>query len=180
MTDQHPSRRTFLVGAGLAATTTPLMTTSLAAQRAADDTFPYEVQRTEEEWRAMLSEDEYSIMREGGTEPRFTSDLWNEERAGTYHCKGCDLKIYDSEWKVILPIGWVFWFHSEPNSVLTGIDIIPADMSEASEDMPAEDQVALEVHCRRCGSHLGHIFSIEEEVTHCINGSALNFTPSAA
>jgi len=122
--------------------------------------FRYEVQRTEAEWRARLSEDEYTILREGGTEPRNSSPLAAETRNGTYACKGCDLPIYSSSQKIILPQGWVFFHHSYENAVLTGID-----------------NGQIEAHCRRCGSHLGHILYVQSKIVHCINGSALSFTP---
>jgi peptide-methionine (R)-S-oxide reductase len=122
--------------------------------------FRYEVRRTEAEWRAKLTEDELKILREGGTEPRNSSPLATETRNGTYACKGCDLPTYSSSQKVILPQGWVFFSHSYENAVLTGID-----------------NGQIEAHCRRCGSHLGHILYVQSMIVHCINGSALNFTP---
>ena len=122
--------------------------------------FRFEVQRTEEDWRARLTEDEYTILREGGTEPRNSSPLATETRRGTYACKGCELPIYSSAQKIILPQGWVFFRHSYENAVLTGID-----------------SGQIEVHCRRCASHLGHVLYVETQIVHCINGSALIFTP---
>ncbi len=122
--------------------------------------FRYEVQRSDEDWRARLTEDEYTVLREGGTEPRNSSPLATETRNGTYACKGCELPIYSSSQKIILPQGWVFFRHSYENAVLTGID-----------------SGQIEAHCRRCGSHLGHILSVQKQIVHCINGSALNFTP---
>ena len=120
----------------------------------------YEVQRTDADWRARLSEHEYAILREGGTEPRHSSPLATETRNGTYACKGCELPIYSSSEKIILPQGWVFFHHSYDNAVLTGVD-----------------QGHIEAHCRRCGSHLGHILYVETQVLHCINGTSLIFTP---
>lgn len=121
--------------------------------------FSYEVQRTEAEWRARLSEDEYTILREGGTEPRRSSPLATEAANGTYACKGCELPIYSSSQKLVLPQGWAFFRHSYENAVLTAID-----------------NGTIEAHCRRCGSHLGHILYVQTEILHCINGSALVFT----
>ena len=179
MSNMSPSRRRFLSSAAVAAVAAPTLTTEAFARRPADNDFDYEVKRTEAEWRAMLSDEEYDILRAGGTERKFTSRLTIEERAGAYTCRGCDLKLYDAEHKVIYPIGWAFWFHSEDNAVLTGKDVIPAEMSDGEQEMGTA-KVMSELHCRRCGSHLGHMVSIKNKPTHCINGSALVFTPAEA
>lgn len=180
MTITHTNRRNFLSTAAVAALAAPALVTPAAARRPSDNTFDYEVKRSEEEWRALLSEEEYDIMREGGTEGRFTSPLSAETAPGDYNCKGCDLKLYDSEHKVLHTIGWAFWHHSEENAVLTGIDTKPAAYGgSGSEEMSAENQI-MEVHCRRCGSHLGHMVNIKGKVTHCINGKALNYIPRNA
>ena len=138
------------------------------------DTFVYEITRSDAEWREMLSEDEYVILRKGSTELPRTSPLWEETRAGFYNCKGCDLTVYEGRWKVVLDKGWAFFKHSEPNTVLTDIDG-PVEEYGAMADGPG---AFLEVHCRRCGSHLGHILLVEGQVLHCINGTALEFEPT--
>jgi len=129
--------------------------------------FHYEIQRTETEWRERLSDFEYTILREGGTEPPKSSALWDEDRHGVYRCKGCDNLLYWSETKKILDKGWAFFRHAEPDSVLTGIDLTKFFGGTTIQMM--------EVHCRRCGSHLGHIVWISNEVLHCINGASLTF-----
>lgn len=129
--------------------------------------YRYEIQRTEAQWRERLSDFEYSIMREMGTEPQKSSPLWNEDREGVYRCKGCDNLLYWSETKKILDKGWAFFRHAEPDSVLTGID--------RTKFFGDTTVYMMEVHCRRCGSHLGHIVWISNEVLHCINGAALRF-----
>ena len=179
MTILTTTRRNFISTATVAAVASPALIRPAEAKRPADSSFSYEVQRTEDEWRSLLSEKEFDVLRGGGTEPRFSSDLATEERDGVYTCKGCGLELYKSEWKVIYPFGWAFWFHSEENAVLTGLDVIPAEMSEMADEMEM-DMVMAEVHCRRCGSHLGHLVSIQGKPTHCINGSALIFTPTTA
>ncbi len=128
--------------------------------------FHYAVQRTEAEWRQRLSDFEYTILREGGTEPPKSSPLWNEDRKGVYRCKGCGNLLYWSETKKQLGKGWVFFRHAEPDSVLTGID---------RTDFFGSEALMMEVHCRNCGSHLGHIVWISNEVLHCINGASLTF-----
>lgn len=144
--------------------------------KAQDDAFVYEVVRTEAEWRERLTEDEYKILRGGDTELPRTSDLWDETRNGTYHCKGCGLHLYSSSWKVPLQLGWVFFAHAEVEAVMLGVD----GPQEAYGMNPDGFQNLIEVRCRRCGSHLGHMLIIDGEIVHCINGTALDFNPSEA
>lgn len=139
--------------------------------------FNFEVMRSEEEWRAMLSEEEYGILREGGTEKQKASPLWNETRKGVYHCKGCDLPIYDSDWKEVLEKGWCFFRHAQPSAIMTGIDGFGTRYYDG-EDFARLS--TMEVHCRRCGSHLGHIFIVQGMLLHCINGTSLVFKPAEA
>jgi len=149
---------------------------AVAGRAAGSDGFTYEVTHSDAEWRETLSEFEYVVLREGGTETRKSSPLWAENRAGSYSCRGCGLHLYESEWKKILSIGWVFFRHAEPNSVLMGVD-----WPEGSEMAAAFSTLAqVEAHCRRCGSHLGHVVSIDNGVLHCINGTALTFELSEA
>ena len=131
--------------------------------------FQYSYTRTDAQWRAQLSDFEYSIMREGKTEPKKTSPLWNEKRPGSYRCKGCDLLAYSSDYKVVLKKGWVFFRQGEPDSILMGIDLV------TSYGGKEKDETVIEVHCRRCASHLGHMLYIKGEIIHCINGTSLNF-----
>lgn len=162
--------------------------------------FVYEVTRSEDEWRDRLTEAEYTIMREGGTEPPKSHPLWDSTEAGMYCCKGCDLPIYDARWKVVLPAGWLFYRHSEPDAVLTSIDTSvysefggrdagmgpikpdtppPSELSD--EELRALDSLLLiEVHCRRCASHLGHLILAGNRLVHCVNGTAMTFTPETA
>ena len=138
--------------------------------------FSYEVTRSDAEWRDILTEDSYHVLRQGATELPKSSPLWEETRAGMYHCKGCDLDAFDAAWKVPLDKGWVFFTHSQTNAVLTGID---GPVPQYGNAMSSEGAF-FEVHCRRCGSHLGHLLTVERQQVHCINGAALNFIPSAA
>lgn len=177
MTDTTFDRRAFLGGTALSA----LGLAQLPARRAAaagagDETFTYEVQRSEAEWRAMLTDKEYRILREGDTEIPETSPLWNTFEDGVYCCKGCDLTIYDSVWKAEVDKGWAFFAQSRENAVLMGIDGSPPD-GMADENAPP---AMIEAHCRRCGSHLGHILTVEGRTLHCINGTSLRFSPAAA
>ncbi|MEO1307534.1 MAG: peptide-methionine (R)-S-oxide reductase [Pseudomonadota bacterium] len=171
--DRSVSRRNFLYASTGLAALGAFGTPADARWVSGDDSFPYEVTRTEAEWRAMLNEDEYKILRQGYTETPKTSPFWDmtSEEAGTYHCKGCDLAIYDAQWKTVLDIGWVFFQHSAPNTVMTGIEW--PDGSGMMEEF--KTLTAMEAHCRRCGSHLGHIVAIKGQVLHCINGASLTF-----
>lgn len=183
------SRRALLAAlpAGAAATL------SLPAQAQDNgDAFTYEITRTDEEWHERLNDAEYAILRQGGTEVPKSDPLWDSMAPGMYACKGCDLPVYDARWKVPLDIGFLFYRHAQPASVMTSIDrsvyaqfggaagsmgpIVPEGLSE--EDLAALDTLLLiETHCRRCASHLGHIVIAQGKLLHCINGAALNFTP---
>lgn len=164
------SRRTLLGGAALLA----LGPVGAAARVVAGaDGFAYEVTRTDEEWRAQLGEHDFDILRLGGTEVPKSSPLWQETRSGTYACKGCALDLYTSRWKAEVDKGWVFFRQSVPNSLLMAIDF-PDGLQDV---MGLEILSAIEVHCRRCGSHQGHILLVEGSVLHCINGASLLFTP---
>jgi len=173
MSTFNPSRRAFMGSAA-----TGLASIALASAANANDprkdTFPYEVTRTEKEWRAKLTKDEYNILRKGGTELPKTSELWNNTADGVYSCKGCDLQLYDSKWKVPVDMGWVFFRQSRPNSLLMGIDGLPAEYN-ITNGPPS----MIEVHCRRCGSHMGHILRVKEDVLNCIDGTSLTFQPAA-
>ena len=175
MTTHSPQRRVFLQsGAALALTAGAVGRAAPAAANDRGAEFAFEVTRSEEDWRARLTSEEYAILRKGSTELPHTSPLVREERAGIYCCKGCDLTVYESTWKVPLDVGWVFFSHAQPRSVLTAIDGDPqAGMGNAAED--EGPGAMIEVHCRRCASHLGHIVIAEGQLLHCINGASLRF-----
>jgi peptide-methionine (R)-S-oxide reductase len=130
----------------------------------------FEVTKTESEWRAILDEAQYTVLREEGTEPPGTSPLNMEKRKGLFHCAGCDLAAYSSEAKFESGTGWPSFWESLPDAIGT------------SEDTSLF-MTRVEVHCRRCGGHFGHIFDDGPPPTgkrHCLNGLALTFKPQVA
>ena len=130
----------------------------------------YEVTHTDMQWRAMLGQDRYDILRRGGTEPPFSSALITETRSGTYRCAGCELGLFSSKTKFDSGDGWPSFWNVLPNATRTQADY--ALVEERTE-----------VHCRRCGGHLGHIFDDGPAPTHlryCIDGLALRFVPGSA
>ena len=126
----------------------------------------YEVNLSEEEWRQRLTPNQFIILRQEGTERSGTSPLDKNYAAGTYHCQGCDLPVYSSTAKYDSGTGWPsFWQPIEHNAIRV----------KADNKLWAE---RTEVHCRRCGGHLGHIFRDGPAPTglrHCLNGLALRF-----
>jgi peptide-methionine (R)-S-oxide reductase len=165
------TRRGFLAASALAGASLPLA--SLTPARALtpagpDDPFPYEITRTEAEWRAMLNAEEFNVLREDGTEWPTTASYWEDYSEAEFYCRGCDLHIYSSEWRAPIEMGWIFFFHAVPDAVLTSVDKA-ADYSMGKNPK----RTLIEVHCRRCGSHLGHILNADNMLVHCINGTSM-------
>lgn len=130
---------------------------------------PFAVQRSDEEWRRLLSAEQYRVLRQHGTERAFSSPLDTEKRRGTFHCAGCDLPVYDSATKFDSGTGWPSFSAPLGDAVGTSVDRTLFVM------------VRTEVHCSRCGGHLGHVFDDGPPPTgkrHCMNGVALTFRPA--
>jgi len=128
----------------------------------------YAVTHSDDEWRKLLGDDRYYILRQNGTEPAFSSPLLQEHRSGIYRCAGCNLALFSSKVKYDSGDGWPSFWTVLPNATLTRSD------HELIEERT-------EVHCRQCGGHLGHIFDDGPQPTglrYCIDGLALNFIPS--
>jgi peptide-methionine (R)-S-oxide reductase len=128
------------------------------------------VKKTEAEWRAELSPDEYRVLREKGTERAFTGAYWDEKGKGVYRCRACGQELFDSETKFDSGTGWPSFY--EP-------------MGTASVETQEDNSMFMrrtEVVCSRCGSHLGHVFDDGPDPTglrYCINSCSLDLDPKA-
>lgn len=128
----------------------------------------FEFTLSEAEWRRKLSPQAYAVLREEDTERPFTSPLNKEKRAGTFHCAGCDLPLFSSRTKFESGTGWPSFWQPLKNAIGTSTDT-------------SFFMTRTEVHCRRCGGHLGHVFDDGPRPTglrYCINGLALRFQPA--
>ena len=128
----------------------------------------FEVTKTEAEWKQLLTPDQFYVLRKHGTERAGTSPLNNEKRNGVFHCAGCDLPLFSSETKYESGTGWPsFW--------------APLDDAVGTTTDRSFFMTRTEVHCRRCGGHLGHVFDDGPQPTgqrYCMNGVAMTFKPS--
>jgi peptide-methionine (R)-S-oxide reductase len=132
---------------------------------------PFSVRYTDDEWRKLLKPDQYAVLRQSATERPFTSPLLNEHRSGVFACAGCDRGLFSSETKFESGTGWPsFWAPLDDGAVGTTRDT-------------ALGMIRVEVHCSRCGGHLGHVFDDGPKVTglrYCMNGVAMTFKSAAA
>lgn len=127
----------------------------------------YEVTKTEEEWRKILTPEQFDVLRKHGTERAHTSPLDKQYGKGTYVCAGCELPLFTSETKFDSSTGWPSFFAPIEGGIGTSVD-------------NSFFMSRVEVHCHRCGGHLGHVFDDGPRPTgkrYCMNGAALKFTP---
>jgi len=120
---------------------------------------------TDDEWRERLSDDEYRVLRERGTEPKFSGDLLEESSDGTFTCAGCGAELFDSDTKFGSGTGWPSFYDALEGAVEFETDT-------------RHGMTRTEVNCAACGGHLGHVFEDGPDPTgerYCINSVALDF-----
>ncbi len=134
-------------------------------QASHDQHFP--IEKAEEEWKRELPPEAFRVLRKHGTEPAGTSPLNNEKREGTYSCAGCGAPLFESKTKYESGSGWPSFYAPKAGAVETSVD-------------RSLFTTRTEVHCARCGGHLGHVFPDGPKPTgqrYCTNGTALAFKP---
>jgi peptide-methionine (R)-S-oxide reductase len=126
-----------------------------------------EVTKDDAEWRETLTPEQYEVLRRHGTEMRGSSPLNKEKRAGRFRCAGCGQPLFSSGTKYESGTGWPSFYEPIPDAVETTVD-------------RSHLMTRTEIHCRRCGGHLGHVFEDGPEPTglrYCMNGVAMTFEP---
>jgi len=129
----------------------------------------FPIEKTDDEWRRILTPEQYSVLREHDTERPGSCALLQEKRPGTFTCAGCGQRLFVAERKFESGTGWPSFFAPLPGAI--------GESKDSTYGM-----VRTEVHCSQCGGHLGHVFPDGPPPTglrYCINGVALNFDPSA-
>ena len=132
-----------------------------------DEKFP--ITKSDEEWRGTLAPEQYKVLRDHGTERAFTSPLNSEKRPGTFYCAGCGQPLFASDTKYESGTGWPSFYQPLPGAIGTSTD-------------RSWFMVRTEVHCARCGGHLGHVFPDGPRPTgerYCMNGIAMTFRPTS-
>ncbi|WP_404787904.1 peptide-methionine (R)-S-oxide reductase MsrB [Altericista sp. CCNU0014] len=138
------------------------------AKERAVATPPFEVVKTETEWRKILTPAQFYVLRQHGTEQAGTSPLDRQYGKGNYRCVGCDLPLFASNAKFNSGTGWPSFY-------------APIEKAIGTSEDKMFGMTRTEVHCRRCGGHLGHVFLDGPPPTgqrYCINGVALKFVPA--
>ena len=128
----------------------------------------FEVEHSDADWRRLLTPEQYEVLRRQGTEVAFSSPLDHEFRAGTYLCAGCELPVYSSKTKYDSGTGWPSFWAPLPHAIETHAD-------------NSLFMTRTEVHCRKCGGHLGHVFEDGPKpsgLRYCMNGVSLAFEPA--
>ncbi len=157
------NRRTLLTTSAIAVAVVASGGASAAKRR-------FEITLSEAEWKKRLSPAQFRTLRQEATDTPFKSPYLNEHRAGIFTCAGCALPVYSSKAKYDSGTGWPSFFQPLPNAIRTETDTLLGFER-------------VEVECRRCGGHLGHVFDDGPAPTgkrHCMNGTALKFVPGKA
>jgi peptide-methionine (R)-S-oxide reductase len=160
------TRRQFNL-AGIGATLASVGGASIART---EEKMMFEITKTPEEWKKLLTKEQYYVLREHGTERSGTSPLDKNYEPGQYNCAACDLPLFSSETKFNSGTGWPSFYAPLENAVGTSTD-------------RSFFMTRTEVHCRRCGGHLGHVFDDGPKPTglrYCMNGVALKFVPKTS
>lgn len=127
----------------------------------------YPVSKTEEQWRELLTPEEFIVLRQAGTERPYTGELLNEERSGVYSCRGCGAELFRSETKFDAGCGWPSFYEPKAGDA---VELVP----DHSHGM-----IRTEVLCANCGSHLGHVFDDAPQTPtgnrFCMNSVSLTF-----
>jgi peptide-methionine (R)-S-oxide reductase len=163
------NRRTLLFTALLPiGTASALFFSSKRSGSTAKKVGKFEVTKTEAQWRKILTPAQFDVLRKEGTERAGTSPLTNEHRKGKFACAGCNLPLFTSETKFESGTGWPSFYAPIANAIKTSVD-------------ESFGETRTEVHCRRCGGHLGHVFEDGPKPTglrYCMNGVAMKFIPA--
>ncbi|MDZ4381328.1 MAG: peptide-methionine (R)-S-oxide reductase MsrB [Parvibaculum sp.] len=164
------SRRKFLGSTAVAGALAAAGAALRGASAEASESRTFEVTKTKAEWKELLTPEQYYVLREHGTERPGSSPLNKEKRQGAFRCAACDLALFSSDTKYESGTGWPSFYAPLDNAVGT---------SEDSNFF----MTRTEVHCRRCGGHLGHVFDDGPPPTgkrYCMNGVAMTFKPAGA
>ena len=164
------SRRDFTkLSFALAGSLTAFKLAASAAEPAEATAERFEIMKTEDEWKKVLTPEQFAVLRKHGTERAGTSKLDKTYDPGMYNCAACDLPLYSSDAKFDSGTGWPSFFKPIDNAIGTSVD-------------KSFFSTRTEVHCRRCGGHLGHVFEDGPKPTglrYCMNGVSMKFIPKA-
>jgi len=155
-----------VVGCTVACTAQPPAGEPSATTRSTTDSTGTTIMKTDDQWRAELSPDEYRILRQKGTERAFTGKYWDHHEDGTYTCRGCGAPLFTSEQKYDSGCGWPSYY----DAIDSGAIVTRPDYSHG--------MTRTEIVCARCGGHLGHVFDdgpMPTGLRYCVNSASLGF-----